>query len=145
MISYSWRESLFVCFFIPGSPWVALHWFPVYCIWEAELRYDPELVLCLPHELEAPLQLQKTRLWFSIQSISLNVGVCALYLQRELLRDLRQIVTSGLRFLQRHHQEVLKQLPLVELGLHWASGAGRLGSARPAQDGLDGHQPLALS
>lgn len=44
------------------SPWVALHWFPVYCIWEAELRNDPELVLRLPHELKAPLQLRMNTL-----------------------------------------------------------------------------------
>lgn len=47
--------------FVTYSPWVALHWFPVYHIWEAELRNDPELVLGLPHELEAPLQLQPSR------------------------------------------------------------------------------------
>ena len=43
------------------SPWVVLHRLPVFSIREAELRNDPQLILCLPHELEASLQLQHNR------------------------------------------------------------------------------------
>lgn len=43
------------------SPWVALHWFPVFSIRETELRNDSQLIFCLPHELKAPLQLQHNK------------------------------------------------------------------------------------
>ena len=71
-------------------------------------------------------------------------------LRGELLRDLWQIVDTGLRLLQRHNQEILKELPLVELLVQRAApAAGAIvvdpGLARPAQYGLNGHKALAVS
>lgn len=43
------------------SPWEALHRLPVFCIRETELRNDPQLILRLPHELEAALHLQHNK------------------------------------------------------------------------------------
>lgn len=42
-------------------PRVVLHRLPVFSIRETELRNDPQLVLCFPHELKAPLQLQHNK------------------------------------------------------------------------------------
>lgn len=47
--------------FFTLSPCVALHRLPVFCVGETELRDDPQLILRLPHELEAPLQLQQNK------------------------------------------------------------------------------------
>lgn len=44
-----------------ASPRVALYGLPVFSIRETELRNDPQLILRLPHELEASLQLQHNK------------------------------------------------------------------------------------
>lgn len=66
-----WHDFIFI-----PSPWVALHRLPVDWVRETELRNDPQLILRLPHELEAPLQLCQTiiiilmsRYWLWKQSI----------------------------------------------------------------------------
>ena len=59
-------------------------------------------------------------------------------LRGELLCDLRQIVATSLRLLQRHHQEIFKQLTLFQRP---ASGVGTvvldLSLVRLTQYGLD--------
>lgn len=64
------------------------------------------------------------------------------HLERELLCDLWQVRDSGLGFVQRHHYEVFKEFPLLQL--HQIPLQGPVASRLP-QHGLDRHQPLAVS
>lgn len=63
------------------------------------------------------------------------------YLQRKLLRDLRQVRDSCLGLVERHYNEILKELPLLQI--HQVPLQGAVPPRLP-QHGLDRHQPLAM-